>query len=196
MRIDPKKIATLAVAITIGSVAIVPTSQQTESAATAYELAAKIVIPSEGDKPIGYRDPLGIPTAGLGHTGPDVVVGKFYDDATRMGWLAGDLAEANRTVDRCAPKTINTHQRAAYISFALNVGPGKKGVKDGFCILKKGKTPRHIRKARDGDIAGSCNALLAWDKPKHLPGIPIRRQKERDLCITPVATDVAITSRN
>ena len=151
----------------------------------AIALCTSLVVAFEDDKAVGYRDPVGIATAGVGHTGPDVVIGKWYDKATREGWLQGDLQEAAATVERCAPDTIDVYQRAAFISFAFNVGPGRKGVKDGFCILKSGREPTHIKKAKSGDKAGSCNALLAWNKAggKTLKGLIRRRSAERNLCM-------------
>ncbi len=152
---------------------------------TAIALCASLVVLHEGDEPVGYRDAVGVATAGSGHTGSDVVIGKWYDEATRQGWLKGDLEEAAATVERCAPDTIDVYQRAAFVSLAFNVGPGKKGHKDGFCVLKSGKIPTHIKKARLGDKVGSCNALLAWDKAggKTLKGLVRRRKAEHELCM-------------
>ena len=151
----------------------------------AISICMPFVIRFECDKSVGYADPVGIPTAGVGHTGPDVIIGKWYDEATRQGWLKNDLTEAAAIVERCAPATIDVYQRAAFVSFAYNVGPGKKGVKDGFCVLKSGKTPTHIRRARAGDKAGSCKALLSWTKAggKTLPGLVTRRKEEYKLCM-------------
>jgi len=151
----------------------------------AIALASALLIPFEKDVKTGYIDPVGIPTAGVGHTGSDVVVGKFYEDAIREKWLNDDLSEAAAIVERCAPKGISVYQAAAYISFAFNVGPGKKGVKDGFCVLKSGKQPTFLIKAWRGDVIGSCNGLLAWDKAKgkNLRGLTRRRIAERDMCV-------------
>ena len=151
----------------------------------AIALCASLVVLHEGDEPTGYRDSVGIATAGVGHTGPDVVIGRWYDKATREGWLRGDLEEAAATVERCAPDTIDVYQRAAFVSFSFNVGPGRKGVKDGFCVLKSGKIPTHIKKARQGDKSGSCNALLSWTKAggKTLKGLVRRRHAEHALCM-------------
>lgn len=158
------------------------------SAATALAISLVIglVVGFEGDKPVGYKDPVGIPTAGVGHTGKDVIVGKFYSDAIREGWLKEDLADAGLTVERCAPDTIDIYQRAAFISFAFNVGAGKKGVKDGFCVLKSGRQPSHLRYAFAGDKTRSCRALLQWDKAggKVLKGLQRRRKAECNLCLT------------
>ena len=88
----------------------------------AISICIPFVVYFEGDEPVGYADPVGIPTAGVGHTGPDVIIGKWYDEATRQGWLKNDLAEAAAIVERCAPSTIDVYQRAAFVSFAYNVG--------------------------------------------------------------------------
>lgn len=156
----------------------------TVASLVAISICMSLVVQFEGDEAVGYADPVGIPTAGVGHTGPDVVIGKWYDEATRKGWLDGDLSEAAATVERCAPETIDVYQRAAFISFAYNVGSGKKGTKDGFCILKNGRIPTHIRKARMSDKIGSCRSLLSWTKAagKILPGLVARRKAEYELC--------------
>lgn len=139
----------------------------------------------EGYSEKTYVDPVGIPTAGYGHTGPDVVIGKWYSKAQAEGWLKEDLSEAAAIVEKCAPENIDVYQRAAFISFALNVGPGKKGVKDGFCILKSGRQPSHLKYAFEGNKEKSCEALLAWNKAggKVLNGLTRRRKAERELCM-------------
>jgi GH24 family phage-related lysozyme (muramidase) len=40
---------------------------------------------------IGYADGGGVPTAGYGHTGPDVLIGRVYTQAQCDAWLAADL---------------------------------------------------------------------------------------------------------
>lgn len=155
----------------------------------AIALASPLVIDFEGNEPVGYWDSAGkVATAGVGHTGADVKVGQWYSEAVREGWLNDDLGEAGSTVERCAPDDIDVYWRAAFISFAFNVGPGKKGVKDGFCVLKSGKTPSHIRYARQGNKAASCGMLKQWDKAggKRLKGLTRRRQAEYKLCMTEV----------
>lgn len=158
----------------------------TLATAIAITLITGLVTTFEGDKPVGYKDPVGIATAGVGHTGKDVIIGKFYEKAIREKWLKEDLTEAGQTVERCAPADIDIYQRAAFISFAFNVGAGKKGVKDGFCILKSGRQPSHLRYAFAGDKTRSCRALLQWDKAggKVLKGLQRRRKAECALCLT------------
>ncbi len=112
----------------------------------AISICTPFVVKFEGDKPVGYADPVGIPTAGAGHTRPDVVIGKWYDDATRRRWLQDDLSDAAATVERCAPATIDIYQRAAFVSFAYNIGPGKKASKTGFAS----SSPEKHRPISDG----------------------------------------------
>lgn len=148
-------------------------------------LSLPLVVTSEGVFNVGYADPVGIPTAGVGHTGKDVFVGKKYSDEKLAEWMVADLTEAEAIVDRCSPALLPAKTKAAFISFAFNVGQGRKNVKDGFCTLKSGKQPTFLRKAWAGDLEGSCNGLLAWDKAKgkRLRGLTKRRKAERDLCL-------------
>ena len=154
----------------------------------AIGLCTGLVKTFEGDAPKGYKDPIGIPTAGVGHTGPDVVVGQYYSDAIREGWLKEDLSEAAAIVESCAPKDIDVYHRAAFISFAFNVGRGKKNVKDGFCVLRSGKTPSHIRYAFQHNKPKSCACLKQWVTAggKKLNGLVRRREAEYKLCMTEV----------
>lgn len=157
----------------------------TIASVVAIGVCTPLVMNFEGNEPVGYADPVGIPTAGYGHTGKNVIIGKWYSQAQREGWLKEDLSEAAAIVEKCAPENIDAYQRAAFISFALNVGPGKKGVKDGFCILKSGKQPSHLKYAFEGNKEKSCDALLAWNKAggKVLNGLTRRRKAERELCM-------------
>jgi lysozyme len=137
----------------------------------------------EGIRLKAYKDPIGIRTDCIGHTGADVndvntleqCYTKFY----------GDLAEANKIVDSCTEVTMSSNERSAYASFAFNVGPGRTGVKDGFCILKSGNTPQHIKLLNAGQHVQACNALLLWTKAGGvvLPGLVTRRKAEQALCL-------------
>ena len=40
---------------------------------------------------VGYADGGGVPTAGYGHTGPDVFIGRLYSPQQCNDWLAADL---------------------------------------------------------------------------------------------------------
>jgi len=155
-------------------------------AAVAIAIITATVVHFEGDVPKGYKDPIGIPTAGVGHTGPDVIVGKYYTEAQRKEWLNGDLEKADKVVMSCVnPDKIDVYQRAAFISLAFNIGGGKKGVKDGFCTLRSGKQSTVSRKANAGDKPGSCKAMLSWNRAggKVLKGLVRRREAEYKICM-------------
>ncbi|CAG2144480.1 Lysozyme RrrD [Cupriavidus yeoncheonensis] len=119
----------------------------------------------------GYRDPIGIVTACAGHTAT-AVLGKPYTRAECEQLLADDLVEHAQGVQRCVTAPMSTGQRAAFVSFAFNVGTPK------FCGSSM------ARKANAGDMAGACAELSRWTYAggKVLPGLVKRRETERAIC--------------
>lgn len=119
----------------------------------------------------GYRDPIGIVTACAGHTAT-AVLGRPYTQAECEQLLLADLVEHAEGVETCVHQPMTTGQRAAFVSFAFNVGVAK------FC----GSTL--ARKANAGDMAGACVELLRWTYAggKQLPGLVKRRAAERAIC--------------
>ncbi|WP_290872053.1 lysozyme [Aquabacterium sp.] len=145
-----------------------------------------------------YRDPAGILTYCTGAT-EDAAWGKTYTPAECKAQLDRDLARHAEGISKCVKfDKLTDGQRVAYVDFAYNVGVGA------FC----GSTI--ARKANAGDLAGSCDALLAWNKAKAwrpvldkfgrtqkdaegkviyawqfivLPGLARRRDIERDYCL-------------
>lgn len=140
----------------------------------------------EGEMLEAYRDPVNIWTICSGTT-RNVKPG---DTATREICAAmrrEDMSEAAEIVLRYVPPEALTLERAfALTSFVHNVGPGKKGVKDGFLALKKtGEPSTMLKKLRAGDIRGACNQLPLWNKAggKELRGLTRRRAAEKELCL-------------
>ena len=120
----------------------------------------------------GYKDPIGIVTACAGHT-KTAVLGRAYTREECERLLEDDLVEHAQGVLRCVPREkLTTGQRAAFVSFAYNVGVAK------FC----GSTL--AAKARAGDLAGACAELSRWTLAggRELPGLVTRRATERSLC--------------
>lgn len=153
---------------------------------TAAAFLFAIVPHYEGTIGEGHRDPIGIVTACTGHTAT-AELGRKYTPTECDMLLEQDLAEASRIVDRCVAVPLQPHQRAAFVSFAFNVGPGREGRKDGFCVLKDGRTPTFLRRLNRGDYAGACRGLNErgnWTKAdgKTFPGLVRRRAAERALC--------------
>lgn len=147
---------------------------------------ALVIVPQfEGTVLKTYKDPVGIPTACTGHTGREVSMGQVYTPEQCEMLLALDLVEHNRVVDSCVTVPLNPNQRSALVSFAFNVGPGGKGIKDGFCRLRSGSQPTFLRLLNAGQYDEACAALKAWNKAggKVLRGLTLRREAEYNLCI-------------
>ncbi len=137
----------------------------------AVALAVPLVAKYEGTVLRSYRDPVGIVTACTGHTGPELKIGQTYTRQQCEDMLYKDLAKHADAL-ACVSQPLTDGQRAAFVSFAFNVGEGA------FC----GSTL--VRKANAGDIDGACAELSRWIYAggKQLPGLVKRRAAERQLC--------------
>lgn len=142
----------------------------------AVALAVPLVAKYEGTVLRSYRDPVGIVTACTGHTGPELKIGQTYTRQQCEDMLYKDLAKHADAL-ACVSQPLTDGQRAAFVSFAFNVGEGA------FC----GSTL--VRKANAGDIDGACAELSRWTYAggKQLPGLIKRRAAERQLCETGLA---------
>lgn len=137
---------------------------------------------------------LGTLTNGVGHTGPDVHIGQIVDDAQVTAWRDEDVAEAAAIVERAITTPVNANSFAALAVFVVNVGPGKKGVKDGFVTLKSGQPSTLLRCVNAGDLAGAAKAFAAWNKTTiagkrvESRGLVRRRAAEAELFTRPIPT--------
>ena len=128
------------------------------------------------------------PTGGFGstrsETGP-MRHGERVDPVRALVLLQRDATEAERIVQRCAPVPMYQHEFDAYASLAYNIGAGRAGVKDGFCVLKSGRPSTLVRKLLALDYAGACEQILSWDKFRGQPlrGLTLRRQAEYKTCM-------------
>ncbi len=131
------------------------------------------IAPAEGLRQVAYRDPVGIPTICFGETkGVRLGDRKTTDECKDM------LAERVERdfipgVEACITKPMPEKRKAAFVSFAYNVGV------DAFCKSSI------ARKYNAGDVVGACDALLLYVKAKGvtLPGLVKRREEERRLCL-------------
>jgi lysozyme len=131
-----------------------------------------IVVPKhEGTVLHGYKDPIGIVTACTGHTAT-AKLGKQYTPQQCEDLLVSDLIAHNADVDRCVHVPLQPYQRAAFVSFAFNVGGSR------FC------SSTLVRKLNAGDYAGACAELSRWVMAGtlKLPGLVKRRAEERAMC--------------
>lgn len=139
--------------------------------AAAVALAVPLVMHYEGTVFRTYRDPIGVLTACVGHTGPELRMGQTFSKAQCADLLDGDLLKHAEALD-CIDRELPPGPTAAFLSFAFNVG------KPAFC----GSTL--VRKANAGDIAGACAELSRWTFAggKQWPGLVKRRAAERAIC--------------
>lgn len=140
--------------------------------ASAAAILTATVPQHEGVKLTGYRDPVGIATSCVGHTGADAVVGKSYTVDECQTTLNADLEKHAAGVMACIHKPMTDGEKAAFSSFAFNVGVAK------FCGSGM------ARKANAGDMKGACAELSKWVYAgnKVLPGLVKRRADERAIC--------------
>lgn len=127
----------------------------------------------EGRRLEVYPDPVGIPTVCDGVTGPGVQIGQApRTDAQCDQLLVDNLVRTDAGVQGCIHRPMVDGQRAAFDSFAYNVGVAK------FCASTM------ARKFNAGDAAGACAELSRWvyAGPNVLPGLVKRRAAERALC--------------
>ena len=145
-------------------------------------LALALIAPWEGYSAQPYRDIVGVLTVCHGHTGR--VEPREYSREECGRLLASDMGEAWTTVQRCISVPMTEHQAAALLSFAFNVGPGKKGVKDGLCVLRSGAEPRIRAYANQGRWELACAQLPNWvfAGGRRSRGLENRRAAERAMC--------------
>lgn len=140
----------------------------------------------EGVRTNAYLDPLGIPTACMGHTA-GVKLGQVYTMAECEAFLIEDIEIAHKILVRHVPKDVleqmGPSTTAAFVSFIFNVGSGRKGVKDGFVTLKNGRQTTMLTALKAGEIERACMELPKWNKNR-LSGITARRGEELRMCLT------------
>lgn len=140
--------------------------------AGACAIAAPLVVTYEGWRTKSYADPLGIVTACAGVTGVGIEAGKTYSEDACIEKTSIALIRHAAEINPCLPDTLTPETRAAFVSFAYNIGSSR------FCASTAS------RKARGGDLRGACAEMSRWTLAggKELPGLVRRRVAERALC--------------
>jgi lysozyme len=126
----------------------------------------------EGMYPKPYRDMVGVLTVCYGET-EGVKLTDHYTPQQCADMLAAKLPRYWSEISQCIKVPISDNERAAYTSFAYNVGSA------GFCRSTT------ARKLNAGDHKGACQALMAWNRAggREVRGLTRRRAAERDLCL-------------
>ena len=141
------------------------------------EALVSLIEKHEGLSLIGYLPtPNDKPTAGYGHTGPDVQIGESYSLAQAQEWLQQDLQWAEQAVtDSIVHLPFTQHQYDACVSLCYNIGIS------GFA----NSTVAH--RLNMGDVQGAADAFLMWDKQHGtvLQGLLNRREDERLWFLSP-----------
>ena len=139
--------------------------------AGAVALAVPMIMVYEGYVPWVHRDPIGRLAACYGHDDQTMKPGRKFTDDQCRAMLDEDLLRHADALD-CIKQPMTDGQKAAFLSFAFNVGAQK------FC----GSTL--VKKANHGDMHGACAELSRWTYAggRELPGLVKRRAAERALC--------------
>lgn len=139
--------------------------------ASSVALVIPLVVYYEGVVLRTYADPINKITACTGHTGPELRMGQRYTKEQCETMLYGDLLKHADALN-CIKTPLADNQKAAFLSFAFNVGNGA------FCKSTL------VRKANTGDLIGACAELSRWVMAggRELPGLVKRRAAERQLC--------------
>ncbi|MBS0359869.1 MAG: lysozyme [Proteobacteria bacterium] len=143
----------------------------------AVGVATPLTMRSEGLRLRAYRDPVGIVTECMGHTGDDVKITNVRTPDQCRSELAQDELKAARAIAPCIRVEVPLKTRAAFIDFAFNVGAGA------FC---RSEIPKRLDAH---NLPAACAELSRWvyASGQVLPGLVKRRAAERALCEAGVA---------
>ena len=121
-------------------------------------------------------------TIGWGHT-QGVTKDMIWTQQEADKALLQDVAEAERAVRSGVRVPLTQPEFDAMVSLVFNVGPGRRGGKDGIITLKTGEPSTLLRKLNAYDYDGASEQFLRWNKQagQVLNGLTRRREEERAL---------------
>lgn len=127
----------------------------------------KLLIEREGKRNAAYLDSVGVPTIGVGHTGPEVHLGLVWSDAQVEAALKADLARFEQAVNAgvTSEANINQNQFDALVSFAFNVG------------VSAFLNSTLLKRIKAGDYEGASVQFDRWHIPQEITS---RRNGERE----------------
>ena len=135
-------------------------------------IAFSAVAAYEGLSLYAYPDVGGVPTICYGET-KNIKPGQVATKSECDERLSARLIEFNAGVNSCVTADLSDTRRAAFVSLAYNIGTAA------FCKSTV------VRRINAGDVAGSCEAMLMFDKVRGMTwqGLTNRRMKEREMCL-------------
>lgn len=134
----------------------------------------KFIKKHEGCRYEAYLDLGGVPTIGVGHTGPEVHMGMTITEQEAEDLLRKDLETAEKCVVNCVKVNITQPQFDALVSFTYNCGCG---------ALRRSTLLQYLNDGQD-DLA--AKEFLRWSKVRgeESRGLRARREAERDLFLS------------
>lgn len=111
------------------------------------------------------------PTAGWGHTGPDVEIGREYTLYTAGLWFTSDTASAVKVVNAIGVK-LTQSMFDALVSIVFNVGPG--------CVSGNSTIGRALR---SGDYLGAWAGFALWRKQGKKDLLGLARRRAGEMCL-------------
>jgi len=113
----------------------------------------KLLVQREGSRRRAYPDVRGIPTIGVGHTGPEVHLGLEWTQEQVDNAFRNDVQWAEDTVNETIHRPMTQNQFDAMVSLTYNIG------KHGF------ENSTVARRFNAGDTHGAAEAFKLWNKP-------------------------------
>lgn len=104
----------------------------------------ELLMGREGKRNAVYRDSVGVPTVGYGHTGADVRMGDVWTDEQVEEAFARDLGVFEKAVNDAVKVPIPQNAFDALVSFAYNVGVGAMTNSTLVRLLNLGKSIEEV----------------------------------------------------
>ncbi len=129
----------------------------------------------EGYVPVGYKDPVGIPTKCFGDT-TDVILGKEYTWEECSRSLTKHLEETTRPITKCVKDWNEVPElvRASFASMAYNIGP--------YAFCKSSIVTRYWNKGKKERACERMSEIYTTAKGVKLRGLVRRRAFESEMC--------------
>ena len=132
---------------------------------TLSEEGLQKLIKREGSRQRAYLDSRGIPTIGVGHTGPEVYMGLVWSFQQVMDALRDDVKKCENCINKYVTVPLTQNQFDALVSFIFNVG----------VMAFRRSTLLLVLNTGDYEEAAKCFDM--WHIPKEIIS---RRDSERE----------------
>jgi lysozyme len=128
----------------------------------------------EGQRLSEYDDGTGIPTIGVGHTGPGVYEGERITVEQEDALLRGDVAGVESTINAHTKVNLTQNQFDALVSLGFNIGS---------CGLLQSSVFRYTN---EGNFKQAAKSFVLWNRAggEVLAGLTNRREAEAHLYLT------------